>query len=250
VPTHRRSKHLLPGLRHPLARPRRDSSAPSSSPAQCRSARGERRRKRMLFDRQRLQRVGRRRRGSVRLDRIHVEAPRLRRVRRGNRGWWIAIVCKSRERGRVVVDGPTGRSGRHPTARKRGRRPAARHPRSGARTCIPNAHGHGRLHEYRCAGQKHVSVAHKLGTVSDVLIQGHRLNLPFLQTYRAAAFTMDASLEWRATASTTLAVGLILWLDKLAAPVSIDGGDMGGRIVIASGVDSTLMPYFGLHFGP
>ena len=40
MPTHRRSKHLLPGLRHPLARPRRDSSAPSSSPAQCRSASG------------------------------------------------------------------------------------------------------------------------------------------------------------------------------------------------------------------
>jgi hypothetical protein len=77
-----------------------------------------------------------------------------------------------------------------------------------------------------------------------------RPDLPFVQGYHALAFTGDASLEWRANPSTSLAVGLVVWIEKPTAPVAIDGGDMGGSVVLASGVETTLMPYFGLHFGP
>jgi hypothetical protein len=41
-----------------------------------------------------------------------------------------------------------------------------------------------------------------------------------------------------------------VWVEKPTSPDAIDGGDMGGSVVVVGGVDTRLMPYFGLHFGP
>ncbi len=101
------------------------------------------------------------------------------------------------------------------------------------------------------SGMVTASVPELTGSVAgNYASANQRPDLPFIQGYHAIAFTGDASIEWRANPSTSLAVGLVVWVEKPTAPVAIGGGDMGGSVVLASGVETTLMPYFGLRFGP
>jgi len=86
-------------------------------------------------------------------------------------------------------------------------------------------------------------------TVTSVVSSNQRPQLPFYQSYNALALVGDASLEWRSSPSLALALGLVVWVEKPVSPVAIGGGDMGGTVVLISGVDTTLMPYVGLHFG-
>ncbi len=69
-------------------------------------------------------------------------------------------------------------------------------------------------------------------------------------TYGSLAFTADVGAQWRMTRSTALAAGAMLWVEDAGQDVKTHALLGNGDRHLVSGVQTMLMPYIGLQFGP